>query len=84
MTKTSKTPQRPSEGKSAKAWLSEFLSRKGRLAAGKALRETLPRERHASWKPPAKCRGPIDVLEESSRDRLSMIIETRAGGITQN
>jgi hypothetical protein len=82
MTKTSKTPERASAGKSAKARLSVFLSRKERLAAGKALRATLPRERHASWKPPAKRRDPIDVLKEFNRDRLSMIIETRAGVIT--
>jgi uncharacterized protein (DUF2252 family) len=49
------------------------------LAAGKALRDTVRRERHASWKPPAKRRDPIDVLEESNRDRLPELVPIRYG-----
>jgi hypothetical protein len=40
------------------------------LAAGKALREALPREHHATSKSPAKRRDPIEVLVESNRDRV--------------
>jgi uncharacterized protein (DUF2252 family) len=57
----------------------ESLSRKERLVAGKALRDAVPRERHAAWNPPAKRRDPIDVLEDSSRDRLSQLIPIRYG-----
>ena len=49
------------------------------MAAGKALREKLPRERHATWKPPAKRRNPIDVLEESNRDRMPDLVPIRYG-----
>jgi hypothetical protein len=49
---------------------SAFPSRDERLAAGKALREAVPRARHAGWKPPAKGRDPVDILKESNRDRL--------------
>jgi len=54
-------------------------SREERLAAGKALREKLPRERHAVWKTPPKGRDPIDVLETSNRGRLPELIPIRYG-----
>jgi uncharacterized protein (DUF2252 family) len=57
----------------------EFPSRDERLAAGKALRETMPRERHAAWKPPARRRDPIDVLQESSRGRMPELTPIRYG-----
>ena len=56
-----------------------FPSRDERLAAGKALRETLPHERHAAWKKPAKARDPIAILEESNRDRLPELVPIRYG-----
>jgi len=70
MTKTRKAPDKASKDKSTKAPLPEFHSRDERLVAGQALRETLPRERHASWKPPGMRRNPVDVLKESNRDRM--------------
>jgi uncharacterized protein (DUF2252 family) len=54
-------------------------SRDERLAAGKALREKLPRERHAVWKTPAKGRDPVDILETSNRGRLPDLIPIRYG-----
>ena len=57
----------------------DFLSREERLAAGKALRDTVPRKIHAGWKPPAKRRDPIDMLEESNRDRLPELVPIRYG-----
>ena len=63
MTKTKQTRNKANKGEAPKASPPEFLSRKERLVAGKALRETVPRERHAAWKPLAKRRDPIDVLE---------------------
>jgi uncharacterized protein (DUF2252 family) len=78
--KTSKiAPKKASKEKPAKAPLSQFLSRNERLEAGKALRDTVPREHHASWKPLARRRNPIDVLEASNRDRLSELVPIRYG-----
>jgi hypothetical protein len=79
MTKTKETREQASKGESPKAPLPEFLSRKERLAAGKALRDKVPRERHAAWKPPVKRRDPIDVLEESNRDRIPELVPIRYG-----
>jgi uncharacterized protein (DUF2252 family) len=80
MTTTKKTPRKAApEGGSAKAQPPEFRSRGECLAAGKALRETFPRERHAEWKPSAKGRDPIDILEDSNRDRLPEVVPIRYG-----
>lgn len=80
MTATKTIPRKAaSKGGSAQAPRPDFLSRAERLAAGKALRETLPRERHAAWKPPANGRDPIDVLERSNRDRLREPVPIRYG-----
>ena len=65
--------------KSPKASPPEFLSREERLAAGKALRETVPCEEHAAWKLPGKRRDAIDVLEESNRDRMPELVPIRYG-----
>jgi len=79
VTTTRKGPRRASDQSSAKALLPEFLARDERLAAGKALRDTLPREGHAAWNPPAKRRDPVDVLEESNRDRMPQLVPIRYG-----
>jgi len=79
MTKATKGPRNASKDKAAEAPLPEFLSRKERLDAGKALRRTLPRERHSSWKALAKRRDPIAVLEESNRDRMQELVPIRYG-----
>jgi hypothetical protein len=54
-------------------------SREQRLAAGSALRDTVPRQSHAGWKRPAKRRDPIDILKESNRDRLPELVPVRYG-----
>jgi uncharacterized protein (DUF2252 family) len=74
-----KAPKKASTGRSATVPLPEFLSREMRLAAGRALRETVPRERHAAWKPSAKRRDPVDVLQESNRNRLPELVPIRYG-----
>ena len=79
MTKSSDISKTVSKGERRKASLPEFLSRQERVAAGKALRETVPRERHAEWQPPGKRRDPIDVLEESNRDRMQELVPIRYG-----
>ena len=56
-----------------------FRSRAERIAAGKALRDAVPRTRHADWKPPASRRDPIAILEESNEDRLPELAPIRFG-----
>jgi uncharacterized protein (DUF2252 family) len=56
-----------------------LLARDERIAAGKALRDAVPRASHAGWKAPAKRRDPVAVLEESNRDRLSELVPIRFG-----
>lgn len=56
-----------------------LLSRDERIAAGKALRDVVSRDSHAKWKPPAKRRDPIDVLQESNRGRLPELVPIRYG-----
>ena len=73
------TRKKASKGEPPKAPPPEFLSRKERLVAGKALREKVPREQHGTWKPSAKRRDPIDVLEESNRDRMPELVPIRYG-----
>jgi len=79
MTKSKETRKKASRGEPAKAPPPEFLSRKERLVAGKALRDKVPREDHARWKPSGKRRDPIDVLEESNRDRMPELVPIRYG-----
>jgi uncharacterized protein (DUF2252 family) len=50
-----------------------------RIAAGKALRDKVFRGSHADWKPAAKDRDPIAILEESSKDRLPNLVPIRYG-----
>jgi hypothetical protein len=57
----------------------ELRSRTERLAAGKALRDTVPRVSHAGWKPSPRRRDPIDILEESNRDRVQELVPIRYG-----
>jgi len=54
-------------------------SREQGLAAGRALRGRVPRSRHGAWKPHAKRRDPIDILEESNHDRLAELVPIRYG-----
>src|SRR5687768_7068910 len=56
-----------------------FRSRGERIAAGRSLRESVPRSTHAGWKPSAKRRDPIDILEESNQDRLPELVPIRYG-----
>ena len=77
--KVKATRRKASKAEPPKTPLGDFLSRKERLTAGKALRGILPRERNAAWKPPSKRRDPIDVLEESNRDRMAEVVPIRYG-----
>jgi len=56
-----------------------FLSRVQRLAAGQALRASVPRTSHAGWKPPAKRRDPVEILQESDSGRMPELVPIRHG-----
>ena len=57
----------------------EFKSRDERIAAGKQRRDKVSRTSHAGWTPPAKRRDPIDIPEESNRDRVPELVPIRYG-----
>ena len=54
-------------------------SRDERIAAGKALRDSVPRRSHAGWEPSAGRRDPIDILRESNQGRMAELVPIRYG-----
>src|SRR5271170_5004705 len=52
---------------------------KERMAAGKALRERVPRTSHAKWAPAPDRPDPVTLLKESDRGRLSELLPIRYG-----
>ena len=50
-----------------------------RMAAGKALRDRVPRTAHAKWTPAADRPDPVALLKESDRGRLSELLPIRYG-----
>jgi len=50
-----------------------------RMAAGKALRERVPRTSHAKWTPASDRPDPVTLLKESDRGRLSELLPIRYG-----
>jgi uncharacterized protein (DUF2252 family) len=80
VTALKKSPQKPkTEISHGEEDVPLFRSRAERLAAGKALRDTVPRTSHAEWKPPARNRDPIAILEQSNRERLQELVPIRYG-----
>jgi len=61
-----------------------FRPRAERLAAGKAIREQVPRESHADFPPPRKERDPIELLEASNRGRLEELVPIRYGRMARS
>lgn len=57
----------------------ELKSREERITIGKSLRDQVPRTSHADWVVQTKRRDPIDILEESNRDRLPELVPIRYG-----
>ncbi len=55
------------------------LSLAERTAAGKALRDKVPRSSHADWKPAPNRPDPIALLEESNQGRLPELLPIRYG-----
>jgi uncharacterized protein (DUF2252 family) len=62
----------------ARAGVARPQSRGDRRAAGKALRERVPREQHGEWKPP-RDRDPVDLVIASSRRRIPELLPIRYG-----
>lgn len=50
-----------------------------RMAAGKSLREKVPRSSHAKWAPPPNRPDPIELLKKSDRGRLPELLPIRYG-----
>lgn len=64
-------------------YLTRFLAPrppvKERLAAGKAMRETLPRSAHAAWSAPQNRRDPVAILEAQNTSRVASLVPLRMG-----
>ena len=50
-----------------------------RMAKGRALRDVAARKAQKEWKPPAKRADPVDLLIESSKGRVEMLLPIRYG-----
>src|SRR5690242_16394361 len=50
-----------------------------RIAAGKALRDRVPRESHGEWQPAANRPDPISLLEEQETTRAPELLPVRHG-----
>jgi hypothetical protein len=55
------------------------FSRAERYCIGKSLRQKIPRELHAPWKPPSGRPGPVRLVRESDKGRLPELIPLRQG-----
>ncbi len=55
-----------------------------RLAAGRRLRDTVPRKSHASWQPSANRPDPIQLLVESDAGLISNLLPIRYGRMRQS
>ena len=64
--------------------VSGFHARSERLAAGKGLRERVPRESHAVWRHARSGRDPIEILEASNRGRLPDLVPIRYGRMVRS
>jgi uncharacterized protein (DUF2252 family) len=57
---------------------------KERYAAGKALRETCPREAHAAWKAPSDRRDAVDLILEAEKGRMPELLPMRHGRMVRS
>jgi uncharacterized protein (DUF2252 family) len=53
-------------------------------AEGKALRNKVPREEHAGWKPPKDRRDPVELLIETDEGRMPQLVPIRHGRMAQS
>src|SRR5438105_947145 len=57
----------------------QVLTPDERRAAGKALRNIIPRSSHAAWSPAPDRPDPVSLLEESDSTRLAQLVPVRYG-----
>src|SRR5579864_4874453 len=57
---------------------------KDKMAAGKALREKVPRSAHAKWMPAPNRPDPIELLTQSDRHRIKELLPIRYGRMKQS
>ena len=62
----------------------DLRTRKERKAAGKALRDKCPRRSNAVWRAPRNRRDPVELLVQSSKDRIPNLIPIRYGRMMQS
>ena len=55
-----------------------------RAAAGKALRDKIPREQHGAWKETKGRHDPIDILRQSDAGRMKELVPIRYGRMLQS
>jgi hypothetical protein len=55
-----------------------------RVAAGKALREKIPREQHGRWKEGKSRTNPLDILQTSDAGRMTDLVPIRYGRMLQS
>src|SRR5947209_723489 len=72
----------PGTKKSAAAL--SMSTRAQQYAAGKALRDTCPRQSHAQWKPPANRLDPIQTVVESEKGRIPELLPLRHGRMVRS
>jgi uncharacterized protein (DUF2252 family) len=62
----------------------QSLTRKERKAAGKALRDKCPRRSHATWRVPRNRPDPVELLIQSSKNRIPNLVPIRYGRMMQS
>ena len=62
-----------------KSPLVDTASPEERAAAGKAAREEVPRSSHGEWRPAARRRDPVKVLEGQATSRVQELVPIRYG-----
>jgi uncharacterized protein (DUF2252 family) len=78
---TTPPPAAPAYRRLHAGWETDFNQRlpsvDERMAAGKALRATVPHDAHAAYRPAAARGDPVAVLEEQARTRLPFLVPIR-------
>ena len=65
-------------------WTRDLTTRDERYAAGKALRNEVPRSSHAEWAPDPERPDPISMLEEANKTRLQQLVPIRFGRMSMS
>ena len=79
--------ERKAKGKSGRGKASDeapYRSPVERRAAGRTLRDALPRADHSGWKPPKNRRDPVEVVLASDEGRLQELVPIRHGRMMQS